>query len=54
MVIKFAKENTWGYLRIVGELKKLGIFSIKKSTVRNILKAEGLDPCPKRSGARKH
>ena len=24
---------------------------MKKSTVRNILKAEGLDPCPKRSGA---
>lgn len=51
LVIKFAKENTWGYLRIVGELKKLGIFSMKKSTVRNILKQEGLDPCPKRSGA---
>lgn len=40
-----------GYARIFGELKKLGLRSIKKSTVRNILKAEGLDPCPKRSGA---
>jgi len=51
LIVKLAKENTWGYARIVGELKKLGLRSIKKSTVRNILKAEGLDPCPKRSGA---
>lgn len=51
LVIKLARENTWGYARIVGELKKLGIRSVKKSTVRNILKAEGLDPCPKRAGA---
>lgn len=32
-------------------MKKLGIRSIKKSTVRNIPKAAGLDPCPKRDGA---
>lgn len=51
LIVKLAKENTWGYARIVGELKKLGLRAIKKSTVRNILKAEGLDPCPKRSGA---
>ena len=51
LIVKLAKENAWGYARIVGELKKLGLRSIKKSTVRNILKAEGLDPCPKRSGA---
>lgn len=51
LIVRLARENTWGYARIVGELKKLGLRSIKKSTVRNILKAEGLDPCPKRSGA---
>jgi putative transposase len=51
LVVKMARENTWGYARIVGELKKLGIGSIKKSTVRNILKTAGLDPCPKRTGA---
>ena len=51
LIVKLAKENAWGYARIVGELKKLGLRSIKKSTVRNILKAEGLDPCPKRSRA---
>jgi len=50
LIVRMAKENAWGYARIVGELKKLGLRSIKKSTVRNILKAEGLDPCPKRAG----
>jgi len=49
LIIHLARENTWGYERIVGELRKLRIFSITKSTVRNILKAEGLDPCPKRA-----
>jgi putative transposase len=39
LIVERARENTWGYARIVGELKKLGIRSIKKSTVRNILKA---------------
>lgn len=50
MVLRLARENEWGYARIVGELKKLGIRSIKKSAVRNILKSAGIDPCAKRSG----
>jgi putative transposase len=44
-----ARENDWGYRRILGELKKLGIRRISASTIRNILKAAGLDPCPKRA-----
>lgn len=51
LIILMAKENSWGYCRIVGELRKLGIHSVTKSTVRNILKAAGLDPCPKRAGS---
>jgi len=51
LTVRLARENNWGCARIVGELKKLGIHSIKKSTVRNILKADGRNPCPKRSGA---
>ena len=31
LVIKLAKENDWGYTRILGELKKLGICSISKT-----------------------
>jgi putative transposase len=34
LVIKLAKENDWGYTRILGELKKLGM--ICRSTVVNI------------------
>jgi putative transposase len=51
LILLMAKENNWGYARIVGELRKLGIRSIAKSTVRNILKEAGLDPCPKRAGS---
>src|SRR5262249_8192741 len=42
------RENGWGYTRILGELKKLGVRSICRSTVVNILKEAGLDPGPKR------
>ena len=49
LILKLARENNWGYKRIVGELKKLGIRRISVSNVRNILKAAGLDPCPKRA-----
>ena len=47
MVIKLASENDWGYTRILGELKKLGI-QLGRSTVVGILKEQGLDPGPKR------
>jgi putative transposase len=46
--VKLARENGWGYTRILGELRKLGIRTICRSTVVNILKDEGLDPGPKR------
>jgi putative transposase len=48
LVLRLARETGWGYTRILGELKKLGICSICRSTVVNILKEAGLDPCPKR------
>jgi putative transposase len=38
----------WGYTRILGELKKLGIRSISRNTVKRILKDAGLDPGPQR------
>jgi len=44
-----AEENTWGYVRIAGELKKLG-HSISPSCVRDLLKKHGLPPCPRRKG----
>ena len=49
-MIRLAEENpTWGYRRIQGELKHLGI-AIAPSTVWSILKDEGIDPVPRRAG----
>jgi putative transposase len=42
-----AHENAWGYNRILGELKKLGIF-VSRTTVKNILIRHGCEPCPDR------
>ena len=42
------RENDWGYTTILGELKKLGVRKICRSTVVYILRDAGLDPGPKR------
>jgi putative transposase len=50
LVVRLATENeTWGYRRIQGELKQLGI-QIAPSTVWAILKGEGIDHAPRRTG----
>jgi len=50
LVIRLAKENAgWGYRRIVGELRKLRL-KLGRSSVRRILKDEGLTPSPVRRG----
>ncbi|MBX3399505.1 MAG: hypothetical protein KF873_12245 [Gemmataceae bacterium] len=48
LVLRLARETGWGYSRILGELKKLGIRSVSRSTVINILREMGIDPGPKR------
>ena len=48
LILRFVRENSWGYSRIMGELKKLGIQSVSRSTVVNILKDAGFDTSPKR------
>ena len=40
LVLKLARENAWGYTRILGELKKLGIGNICRTTVLNIEREE--------------
>jgi len=48
LIVRMAKENvSWGYTRIVGALKNLGII-ISRTTVKNILKDHGVEPAPKR------
>jgi putative transposase len=50
LVLRLARENPrWGYQRIAGELKKLGI-QVSPSSVRRILTQAGLGPAPRRSG----
>jgi putative transposase len=48
LIVKLANETGWGYARILGEIKKLGIHAISRSSIKNILKANGLDPGLKR------
>ena len=48
LILNFACENNWSYTHILGELKKLGVGSVSRNTVKNILKANGLDPGPQR------
>jgi putative transposase len=48
LLLRLARENpSWGYLRIVGELRKLGI-AVSATSVRNILAQAGLPPAPQR------
>jgi putative transposase len=48
LALRLARENpSWGYQRIVGELRKLDI-TVSATSVRNILAAAGLPPAPRR------
>ena len=50
LIVRLTRENaSWGYLRIVGELKKLGV-SVSKGSVANVLRRHGLPPSPRRAG----
>lgn len=48
IILRIASETGFGYTRILGELKKLGIGDVSRSTVVNILKEAGLPTCPER------
>lgn len=50
LIVRLARENPrWGYLRIVGELKKIGVI-VSKTSVATVLRSHRLLPAPRRSG----
>ena len=50
LICRLARENPrWGYLRIVGELKKLGV-TVSNTSVATVLRRHGLPPAPRRAG----
>ena len=50
LVLRLARENPrWGYLRIVGECRKLGV-RVSATSVRSILRRNHLGPAPRRGG----
>jgi putative transposase len=52
LILRMAAENpTWGYLRIKGELSKLGC-RVSAATVRRVLRHRRVPPAPRRDGMR--
>jgi hypothetical protein len=50
LIERLARENPrWGYMRIEGELLKLGI-SVSATTIATVLRRSGLGPAPRRLG----
>jgi len=50
LVLRLARDNPrWGYLRIVGEARKVGV-RVSATSVRRILRRHGLSPAPRRHG----
>ena len=48
-MVEIAKQTGVGYIRIIGELQKMGIKRTNRQTIRDILKEKGIEPSPDRT-----
>jgi putative transposase len=48
LVVQITKETSWGYTRVLGELRKLTKRKVSRQTVVNMMRENGLNPGPKR------
>lgn len=48
LILRFASENCWGYGKIQGELKKLGII-VAANTIKKVMMKNGFHPSPWRT-----
>jgi putative transposase len=46
---RLAEDTVWGFVRVAGELKKLG-HGVSPSYIRNLMRKHGLPPGPRRQG----
>lgn len=52
LILRMAKENPrWGYMRIKGELQKLGI-RVSATAIATLLRSHGIGPAPRRGPTR--
>ena len=49
LVLRLARENSWGYDRIHGELVQMGV-PVSETTIRDILRRNGLPLNPRKKG----
>jgi transposase InsO family protein len=47
LVVRMARENTWGYTCLMGALKNLG-YKVGRNTIKRILQEHGINPAPER------
>jgi transposase InsO family protein len=51
LILRLARENGhWGYVRIAGELRKVGV-TVSATLVRNVLARAGIPPAPERAAS---
>jgi putative transposase len=51
LILRLARENGhWGYVRIAGELRKVGV-TVSATLVRNVLARAGVPPAPERAAS---